>query len=877
MQTPAAFARRIDNPERHGPQAAEYTLANGLRVALLEDHSAPVVAMQTWVRFGSADEAPAVAGIAHVFEHMLFKGTERFPHGEIAALIEGAGGTVNAWTSYDETVYHVTLSSRFWHTGFDVLSDAVLYSLFDATELEREKEVVLEELWRGKDNPDREIAERLFALTYTTHPYCRPVIGSEATVTQIGREEMLQVFRTWYVPNNMIFAAVGDFDSAALLQAVEERFGRLPALDLPPRPRPAEPPQTAPRVTAFGFQAEMARVEIAFPAAAVSDAETPALDLLSDILGSGYNSILYRELKRRRDLAHDVYAYNYTPVDRGAFLLAASCVPEHVPAVVRILMQQAQHAATLTLSDAELTAAKTRIISHFVHARETYQGIAEQLGRYALTYGDANYGTRYIEAIAALQLDDLRRAAATFLVPQRANIALLLPQGASLPDRDTVLAWAQEEAATIAGAPAIHLATDGAAQVAVANLPGNRTLIVQTDRKAPLVSIRTVLDGGQRAEPLGKEGLARLCTSVWDRGTELRSAAEIEHDIDQLGATCSATSDRDTLQLSARYLKETFAEGLELYFDVLAHPLFPELEVERERADQLRELESLKENRFAFAFQHFLEAFYAPHPYGNLALGRGDSVASITRDDLLTFHRALLQAPQAVFAVVGDVSVEEVLALFQRLAPPTLFEAAPAVSFMAPAIPARSAPVTHVIPMPGQQTHIIWGFPTVTLHHRDRYPLRVLDTILGGMGGRLFVELRDKKSLAYAVTTLDANALDAGFLALYIGCSPDKEAEALREFARVVHDVQHTGVTAEELERAKTYLEGVLDIGLQGTSQRTAVYGLGALQHGKWNAFQTYLEAVQHVTNADVQRVAQTYLDPAHAVQVILRAQETAC
>src|SRR5919106_3675836 len=150
MQAQAASASLVESPEPRDLQATEYTLANGLQVVLLEDHSAPVVAMQTWVRFGSADEAPAVAGIAHVFEHMLFKGTERFPHGEIAALIEGAGGTVNAWTSYDETVYHVTLSSRFWHTGFDVLSDAVLYSLFDATELEREKEVVLEELWRSQ-------------------------------------------------------------------------------------------------------------------------------------------------------------------------------------------------------------------------------------------------------------------------------------------------------------------------------------------------------------------------------------------------------------------------------------------------------------------------------------------------------------------------------------------------------------------------------------------------------------------------------------------------------------------------------------------------------------------------------------------------------
>ena len=154
METRAVDARRSGLPESHGLQADVRTLPNGLCVVLLEDHHAPVVAMQTWVRFGSADEGPVVAGIAHVFEHMLFKGTERFPNGEIASLIEGAGGTVNAWTSYDETVYHVTLSSRFWETGFDVLSDAVLHSLFDADELaRREKKSFSKSFGAGKTIP----------------------------------------------------------------------------------------------------------------------------------------------------------------------------------------------------------------------------------------------------------------------------------------------------------------------------------------------------------------------------------------------------------------------------------------------------------------------------------------------------------------------------------------------------------------------------------------------------------------------------------------------------------------------------------------------------------------------------------------------------
>jgi zinc protease len=870
MGTHTAPLRLSSSREEHGPLAASHSLANGLQIVLLEDHSAPVVALQTWVRFGSADEDPAVAGIAHVFEHMLFKGTTRFPHGEIAALIEGAGGTVNAWTSYDETVYHVTIASRFWETGFDVLSDAVLNSLFDPTELAREKEVVLEELRRGMDNPDREISERLFELTFTTHPYRRPVIGSEETITRITRDDMRRVFHTWYVPNNMIFVAVGDFDTPALLRAIAERFGVAAAQPLPLRPRPEEPPQTAPRASVFTFQAELARVEIGFPSVEASNPQVPALDLLSDLVGAGYNSTLYTELKRRYDLAHDVYAYNYTPLNRGLFLLGASCAPEQAPEIIRRLMQQA-HTPALAIADHELAAAKTRIISHFVHARETYQGIADQLGRCALAYGDPNYGTRYIAAVEALQLDDLQQAAATFLNPQRANIALLLPPGVPLPDSDTVLTWTQGQHERLFHIP--HPASH-TASVAVLALPGGSKLMVQTDRKAPLVSIRTVCNGGQRLEPRGKEGLARLLTAVWDRGTVLRSAAEIERDLDRLGAVLSAASDRDTVQLGARFLKETFAEGLSLYFDLLAEPTFPDLEVGRERADQLRELDSLKENRFNFAFQHFLQAFYGVHPYNHLALGLRDSVAGVTRDDVIALHQALVQPDRMVFAVVGDITVEEVLEHFNRTAPPALFDSVPTPAFPTPPLPGWDEMLDRVMELEGQQTHIVWGFPTVTVYDRDRYALRVLDTIVGGMGGRLFVELRDRKSLAYVVTTLDAYPVERGFLALYIGCSPDKEAEALGEFERVLHEIKHRGVTAEELERAKTYLEGALDIGLQSTSQRTAVYGVGELHLGKWNAFQDYLDAVRQMTAAEVQRVAQTYLDPSRSVRLILRAKQ---
>ena len=905
MQT--ASRRPVTNGDLdHAPRANVHTLDNGLQVVLLEDHSAPVVALQTWVRFGSADEDPAVAGIAHVFEHMLFKGTERFPNGEIAALIEGAGGSVNAWTNYDETVYHVTLSSRFWETGFDVLSDAVLHSFFDPTELEREKEVVLEEFRRSKDSPDHEIAERLFDLTFTTHPYRRPIIGFEETVRPIQRDDMLRVFNTWYVPNNMIFVAVGDFDSDTMLRTVEDRFGAVPAAALPARPRADEPAQAQPRVLAFPFRAELARVEIALPSVEATDPQTPALDLLSDLLGSGYNSTLYTALKRRRQLAHDVYAYSYTPCDRGVFLLGATCMTGDVAEVVQGLMQPVRQPA-LSISEHDLAAAKTRIVSHFVHARETYQGIASQLGSHMLVYGDPNYGERYVAAIESLSHDDLQQAATAFLDPQRANLALLMPSDAELPSKETMLDWtrqepappstfdmrsgdAQEAPATARGLdagrgtePVLSSSKDN---TSVVSLPGGSTLIVQTDRKAPLVTIRTLLAGGQRVAPQGKEGMVRLLSSTWDRGTSMRSASEIERELDRLGATLGASNDRDSVQIAGRFLRDTFAAtpALELYFELLTEPSFPDVEVAREQADQLRELDTIKENRFQYAMQQFLRAFYGSHPYNHLSIGTPEGLSTVSRDDLAAFHQSLLRPQNAVHVVVGDITADAVLSRWHQLAPASLSEASTlrqaqdsaraAVAPTVPEVPAWNEAATEVIDVEGQQTHIIWGFPTVTGRDPNRYTLHVLDTILGGMGGRLFVELRDKRGLAYAVTSFDAYPVDPGYLAFYIGCTPEKEGEALNEFERVVQEIQSDGVTEEELDRAKTYIAGALDISLQSTSQRTSIFGLGMLHQGQWNAYQTYLEAVQQVTLADIQAAARTYLQPSRSLCTILRAQK---
>ncbi len=217
-------------------------LPNGLKVVLQENHAAPVVAFQAWVGVGSADEEPGEEGIAHVFEHMLFKGTERRGVGQIAQEIEAAGGDINAWTSFDQTVYHLVLASRYFDTGLDILADAVQRSSFDPVELQRELQVVLQEIKQGEDSPSRVATQLLFSTAYAEHPYRRPVIGHERTVATLTRERLLDFFHRWYVPNNITLVVVGDFDPAVARAKIAAAWGDARPRPLQRHPR-NEPPQ----------------------------------------------------------------------------------------------------------------------------------------------------------------------------------------------------------------------------------------------------------------------------------------------------------------------------------------------------------------------------------------------------------------------------------------------------------------------------------------------------------------------------------------------------------------------------------------------------------------------------------------------------------
>ncbi|MDO9124882.1 MAG: pitrilysin family protein, partial [Deltaproteobacteria bacterium] len=318
----------------------QFTMENGLKVILEENRTSPVVALQVWVKTGSADERDDEAGMCHFIEYMIFKGTEKRKVGEMAKEIESLGGSINAYTSYDQTVYHITIASRYADIALDILADAVQHSVFDPAELEKEREVILEEIRMGEDDPSRKLFRQTTATAFQRHPYGRPVIGYEKTIRAITRDQMLAFFKRWYTPDRIFFVVAGDFD----LQEMEKKARALfkefkrPSERLPERLKEPEQKEIRSKLTFGNFKETY--LQMVVPISSVTHEDTPGLDVLEQILGGGETSRLVQKVKLEKGLVHSISASAYTPKDPGLFIIGATLQAENLERAVEEILKE---------------------------------------------------------------------------------------------------------------------------------------------------------------------------------------------------------------------------------------------------------------------------------------------------------------------------------------------------------------------------------------------------------------------------------------------------------------------------------------------------------------------------------------------------------
>jgi len=406
------------------------TLENGLQLILREDVSAPVVSAQAWCRAGSIHEGPWLgAGLSHVLEHMLFKGTSNRPPGKIDQEVQDEGGYMNAYTSFDRTVYHIDVPNTGAQVAIDILCDIMMNATLPADELGREMDVIRREMDMNQDDPRQKSARRLFEVAYTRSPYRFTVIGYPDIFNRLKAEDVLGYYREKYAPNNLFFVVVGDVSAKEVEEQIRAAFASRPTHPLPPFELADEPRQTAPRDVIEEGAVELAHVHMSWHIPDVRHPDMPLIDVLATLLGNGRSSRLYRQVREEQGLVNSVDAWTYTPGGAGLFGMSAVMEADKFTAAKDAMLAELEKMKEELISEAELTKAVKQFTVATLSPRKTMCGQAQDLGGSWLVANDLNFSQRYLEAVKRVTPEDVRRVGREYLIEPNRTMYALLPTG----------------------------------------------------------------------------------------------------------------------------------------------------------------------------------------------------------------------------------------------------------------------------------------------------------------------------------------------------------------------------------------------------------------------------------------------------------------
>ncbi len=874
---------------------SRFVLPNGLTLLVRRDRSAPVVGLYTYVKAGYFDEPDDVVGIAHVLEHMYFKGTPSRGVGAIARETKLAGGWLNAHTIYDHTAYVAVVPSDAFERALDIQFDAYANSVIDADELARELEVIVQEAQRKRDAPGAVTVESLFALLHDEHRIRRWRIGEPDLLRTFTRAMLLDFYRRWYVPSNTVLAIVGDVDPDAVHEAVLARYGTLSAAQTRRDDAPAERELPGLRLRELTGDIAQSHVAFGWRTPPFDHPDSAALELAGTVLGTGRASRFYRAV-RERQLASGVSSYAYTSGNAGVFVVHAETPPATLREAALATWREVHAVRQLGVREDELFRAQRVLEARWLRRLETMDGQAAYLASWEAE-GDVARGAAYFAQLMAVTPDDVRDALQRHLDPSQASVLVYRSEDAvGLPgDADALRDWLAsvedlESAVASVEAPAaepvVPAATPSAADVASARtsrrsperivcdvheyrLASDVPVLIRARPGTPMVNVGVYLRGGAVSEPLALEGIARLTAQSALKGTRTRSGARIALEAESLGGSVGVSAGLESLGWSMSVPVRHLDAALELLADVIQEPVFASASVDTEVQLALADVQRLRDDMYRWPMRLATRAAHEGHVYARSVTGTESSLAAITRADVVAQHAHALRHGACVIGVVGDVDPQSVAARVQQ-------------RFGSLVWGDEDAPVGTHWPTTWHSSHdtrdkqqsaLAMLFRGPSRRDPERYVARVLAAIASGLGGRFFEELRDRLSLAYTVAAYPIERRVDGVFAAYIATAPEREEEAraalLAEFAKL----RAEPVRDEELERARRYLVGSHAIAQQSGGSVLAdmidawLLGDGLRELGDYTA------KISAVTAADIQLLAQRYFDPDRRVEGVVRGR----
>ncbi len=869
------FTARPSSPWAGDLPVYQRVLANGLKALVLPRPGAPVVVCDLYYPVGSFNEPPGYAGIAHFLEHMLFKGTERLPKGQIDRIAFAGAGQANAETSEDFTHYWFAFPRDRWELALEVEADRMTGARFDPSEVEAERGVILEERARDLESPFSRLDQAHLSATYVRHPYRNPIIGWPDDLERIAVADLFTFYKAHYRPDGAVLVVVGDVEPETVLDRVDRHFARV----VTGSPKCVEPEIDEPRqVGRRSFELleneSVARALLGWRTTGIGHNDVAALDVLAELLTCGRRSRLWSRLVEVEGLATWIDASQETSKRGGQMLIQLEASPgadtRRIEAIIHDVIDQfARQGPTVE----ELKRSRNRLEASWRWEQGDVGGLASGLGEFAV-WGEWTDWQAQHRAALTVTAEDIQRVTSNYLVETGLTVGWSLPRSKrslsllALPEITTrervtpTISASDHPLALNIPSAATHLADYSPRRVMLDN--GMR-LLSESRRGEGVVALELFVDAGQTREL--KPGLAYLTGRLLEEGTRTRSAEQLAAAVEDAGAALDVASTGASLRVRA----EDLEAAIDWLADLTISPTFPEARIDWLRRKITAEYQSERDDPAFLADSLFRSLVYGTHPLSRDPRGSLRDIGRLERTDVVNHHRRYFVPGNTFLVAVGDFDSRHLTRLVRKRF--GTWAGQGAVPPPRPKLVRGKRARIRRVPRLGEQVHILMGHLGVSRTHPDFEPLAVLDYILGtgpGFTDRLSRIIRDELGLAYSVGggMTDSADLLPGMFKLYVGTGPDEAARAAAAVEEQVRAIHAGEFSDTEVERARDYLAGNWVFDYQTVAQRAGRllelerWGLGLDAPLKWPS------GIAAVTPEDVRRAAQTHIDPNALVRV---------
>jgi zinc protease len=828
-------------------------LPNGLTVVLNPDAAATVASVQVWVKTGSIHEGDHLgAGLSHYLEHLLFKGTKRRAGREISTEVQAHGGYINAYTSFDRTVYYIDIPAEHATVAVDVLGDTVLHSTLPADEVKREQGVILREIDMGLDDPEHRLWQQLFETVYHEHPMRQPIIGHRDVFKAVTRKNLLAYYRERYVPNNMVVVVTGGFDLGAVESAIEQHFGDAPRRRLAPVYLPSEPPALSARVEHLYDDVEIVRGAVAWSIPGLSHPDAAALNVLALILGNGDSSLLWKSIREKARLVHAIDVTSWAPGEQGLFYLSLVCDADQRDLALNAVHRELSKISTKGFTASQVSKAIRQMVVGEINGRKTVSGQASRLGVAEVVAGDLQFSQSYFKRLRQVTPAALRRVLKTYVLDGTPTTVSLSPK----PEDDAANNSAKTKTKSLVATAKCEVLANGA------------RLIMQPDSRLPNLHLRLLSLGGSAFESTTQRGATNLMATLLARDTAKRSAAKVASDIETVGGSLSPVTGNNTFGLAVEVLPSDIDLALDLLGEATLKPKFTAESFSIERDAQVADLQQDADDMVTIGRQELRRRFFGKHPLAIEAGGEIEHLQKLKSRDLARLHKKLMVAPNVVLSVAGDFDPAKLGPKLRRLLrrfKKTTFTP------IAPTLDAVANPTDTVVNQPRQQAVVFQGYQGPGVRSEDFHVAEVADELFSGMSSRLFERVREEKGLAYYVRSSRVIGLEAGMFYFYAGTQPGKETEVLHEIELEIKRMAAGKITKKELQRCQTRLCASRRMSLQSNGSKamhTALNELYGLPIEDGSKFESQINAV---TVQSLAKFARHYLKRSACTQVVVR------